>query len=172
MDGDFCACFERRSYARNRWCCESPPLPRTRLYKPWQEPESAPKGSSWEVCGARGLRCAQTITVVVCVGASTRTLYSRLLSSHALQPFGGRAPMRVGGLAVGFRCAVERCGNLNTRPGLRTPSTRVNTPISDAHAMVREWQQGARSRRSQAREAARSAPMLLFLQSFNIMTPA
>ena len=51
-----------------------PPLPRTRLYEPWQEPESAPKGSSWEGCGARGLRCARTITVVVCVGTLRRVL--------------------------------------------------------------------------------------------------
>ena len=38
-------------------------------------------------------------------------LYSNY-SSHACYttvPFGGRAPMRVAGLAVGFRCAVGRC---------------------------------------------------------------
>ena len=47
--------------------------------------------------------------VVVVTFRDILYLYGNYSSHTRLQPFGGRAPMRVGGLAVGFRCAVERC---------------------------------------------------------------
>ena len=108
LDG-ICACFERCSYARNRWCCEAPPA----SHEAVRAVAGARKCPEGELLG--GVRCSR---VAVCtknhgccyVGTfvDTYRLYSNY-SSHALQPFGGRAPMRVGGLTVGLRCAVGRC---------------------------------------------------------------
>ena len=71
-----CACFERCSYARNRWCCEAPPA----SHEAVRAVAGARKCPEGELLG--GVRCSRVALCTndhgccLCRDASTRTLYS------------------------------------------------------------------------------------------------
>jgi hypothetical protein len=93
LDG-ICACFERCSYARNRWCCEAPPA----SHEAVRAVAGARKCPEGELLG--GVRCSRVALCTndhgccLCRDASTRTLYSRLRSRHT----------RYNPLGVALRC--------------------------------------------------------------------